>query len=575
MNKKTPKQQKEDAQNIPNEQNQQAPNQNHEQENEQADRDFAKKAFENAEFGSTGFIHGINVKNPEHLICECPLESLSYEILGGVNLKQLDRLRVTLKVTRFPQLSPVHAYRNTIDLYSDSQVKRYIREFAEKLEIGTTDLNTTLYSLIEGIEKYRLEKRMEQQFPKRQERIILAPAVKNQAIKLLQNPDLLTEVSSLLSQAGLVGEEENGLLLFLVFLTRQFETPLHALIHGSSGSGKTNLLKTVIHCVPEEHRHITTALTENVLFYPPYKEFWSHKVLMLEDLDGSMNALYSLREFMSNGHIVKYTTEMDMQSGEHRQKKLEARGPVCIVGATTKDKIYEDNSNRSYLLHVNESHAHQQAVMEHQNKQAAGLIDTQLQQKATELLQNVQRLLEPLEVRNLFQPELILPSCVFKPLRTNTHYIMLIKAITYLHQHQLEIQTDEKGRYIETELSHIEWANKLCRESLLRKSDQLSGGQRTFFERLKTYLNEQGITEKDNKSFFAKDIRGAFNLHPELCKRNFKTLEKHDLVEQESFGKKLGFEYKIRVWNDYVKIEKGISLLDEKLNELREKYPTA
>jgi ABC-type dipeptide/oligopeptide/nickel transport system ATPase subunit len=365
------------------------------------------------------------------------------------------------------------------------------------------------------------------------------------------------------------------LLLFLIFLTRQFESPLHGLIHGSSGSGKTNLLKTVIKCVPEEQKHITTALTENVLFYPPYKEFWKHKVLMLEDLDGSMSALYSLREFMSNGHIVKFTTEMDSNSGEHRQKTLEAKGPVCIVGATTKEKIYEDNSNRSYLIHIDESYKHQQAVMMYQNQIAAGLIDQVQQEEVAELLRNAQRLLEPLEIRNPFQPELMLPQVVFKPLRTNQHYIALIKSITYLHQFQLEIQQDKRGRYIETSLDHIAWANKLCRESLLRKSDQLSGAQRTFFERLKAYLMSEGITEQNNKSFFVKDVRKVFNIHPETCKRTFEVLLRHDLITQEGFGKKQGYEYKIAVWSDYLGIQQSIDIMDETLKELREKYPDA
>ena len=89
---------------------------------------------------NNSYIHGINIQNPEHLICECPMESLKFEIMGGINLKQLDRLRATLKVSRFPQLSPIHAFRNTVDLYNDNQIKRYIRESAEKLEIGTSDL---------------------------------------------------------------------------------------------------------------------------------------------------------------------------------------------------------------------------------------------------------------------------------------------------------------------------------------------------------------------------------------------------------------------------------------------------
>lgn len=520
----------------------------------------------------TGYIHGINIKNPEHLIMECPMEGLKFEIMGGVNLKQLDRLRATLKVSRHPQLSPVHAFRNTVDLYNDNQIKRYIREAAEKLEIGTSDLTHSVYTLIEGIEKYRLEKRLEISIPQTQQRVTLSLNEKKEAKKLLENKNMLSEISKLFQTAGLIDEEENGLLLFLIFLTRDFDQPLHALIHGSSGSGKTNLLKTIIKCVPEENVHITTALTENVLFYPPFKEFWKHKILMLEDLDGSLSALYVLREFMSSGQVTKFTTEMDTNSGEHRQKQLTAVGPVCIVGATTQDRIYEDNSNRSYLIHVDETHKHQQNVMHYQNQIAAGLVNKKTTTEAQTVLKNMQRLLDrKIEIRNPFQPELMLPEVVFKPLRTNIHYITLIKAITYLHQFQLNVQTDANGtHYVETKLDHIEWANKLCRESLLRKSDQLSGASRTFFERMKAYL-------KANKTdtFFAKDICQEFKMYRQQVKRSLSVLEDASLISKIGINPRTSFEYKIESWDDYSIINQGISLLDEKLKELREMYPTA
>jgi hypothetical protein len=224
---------------------------------------------------------------------------------------------------------------------------------------------------------------------------------------------------------------------------------------------------------------------------------------------------------------------------------------------------------------VDESYKHQEKVMHHQNQLAAGIIDTRKEKEAAELLQNAQRLLEPIEIRNPFQPELMLPSCVFKPLRTNTHYIMLIKAITYLHQFQLEIQQDKNGRYIETKLIHIEWANRLCRESLLRKSDLLSGAQRTFFERLKGYLKKQGINAENNKGFLSKDVREEFKLHTQTLKRNMDSLENLGLINKIGTNRKLSFEYEITVWDDYERIKSGINLLDDRLLELREKYPSA
>jgi DNA primase len=139
----------------------------------------------------------------------------------------------------------------------------------------------------------------------------------------------------------------------------------------------------------------------------------------------------------------------------------------------------------------------------------------------------------------------------------------------------LEIQQDKRGRYIETKLDHIEWANKLCRESLLRKSDQLTGAQRVFFERLKKYLKEQGITETNNKGFYAKAVREHFRLHTETVKRNFTALENMGLITRIGENRKLSFEYQIDVWDDYSMLQSGINLMDETLAELREKYPNA
>ncbi|MFK8046117.1 MAG: type IV secretion system DNA-binding domain-containing protein [Crocinitomicaceae bacterium] len=523
--------------------------------------------------GQTGFFQGMNIQNPEHLILE--KGALCFEVMGGVNLKQLDRLKVTLSLSRFPMLSSLHVIRHTLDLYNNGQVKSFIRNTAEQLELGTNDVRIPIYDFINTIEAYRLDKRQQMLLPTRPKEITLNPKAIKEAKNLLNDKNLLSKIAELLKTCGLVNEETNGLLLFNIFLTRFFDKPLHAVVHGTSGSGKTNLLKTVIATVPDEQKHVTTSLTENVLFYPPYKNFWSHKILMLEDLDGSATALYALRELASNGSVSKFTVEMDQGTGEHRQKQLEAKGPVCIVGATTKEKIYEDNSNRSFLIHINESKKHQQDVMQYQNAEAAGLIDKEARNEAAVLLQNMQRLLEKVNIINPFQPELMLPDIVFKPLRTNQHYISLIKAITFLHQYQRKTQKDKAtGKsYIETTLDDIEIANRLSRDSLLRKSDQLTGRQRVFFEALKGHLKKQGVEQ--DISFFGKDIRKAFSLHPQACQRNFSTLESRGLIEQVNYSKKQGYEYRISSWEDYETIKNSISTMDEKLAELREKYPGA
>jgi hypothetical protein len=46
-------------------------------------------------------------------------------------------------------------------------------------------------------------------------------------------------------------------------------------------------------------------------------------------------------------------------------------------------------------------------------------------------MQDCQRMLQPITVRNPYAEQLIIPKEVFKPRRTNAHYIAFIEAITF------------------------------------------------------------------------------------------------------------------------------------------------
>jgi hypothetical protein len=338
---------------------------------------------------------------------------------------------------------------------------------------------------------------------------------------------------------------------------------LHAIIFGKSGSGKTYLQTKVSECLPEESVRTITSLTENTLYYSA-KDFWKHKVLLIEDLEGVYNAFLPLREFMSKQSISKLTTDKDAK-GNNVQKVLTTEGPICVSGATTKESIYEDNANRSFLIHIDESAQHTDEVMEFQRKQKAGMINEQSQTEARQLLQNVQRLLQNIKVINPYALELRIPDLVFKKLRTNMHYLRLIEIITLYHQYQREIKTDPAGqRYIETDLNDIAIANWLVKETLLRKSDELSGELREFFESLKSK------SDKEN-TFFAKDLRKTLRMHPMKLARYLVQLESRGYIKRTGGNRKQGFEYQVSEWDDYKLLKEGIDILDSKLEHLRSK----
>jgi len=308
--------------------------------------------------------------------------------------------------------------------------------------------------------------------------------------------------------------------MYIIFTSRKREQPLHVIGLGSSGTGKTHLQEKVGELIPEEERVSITTLSENAFYYFGKQEL-KNKVILIEDLDGAENALYPLRELQTKKRIVK-TIASKNTKGETQTKYLVVEGPVCVAGFTTKEHIYEDNANRSFLIHLDESTAQDEKIMQYQRQLSAGEINTYEQKEIQGFLQNTQRVLKPITIRNPFANKLNLPKSVFKPRRTNNHYLQFIEAITFYYQYQREQQTDtETGEiYIETTLEDIENANRLLKEVLLRKSDELTGSCRNYLETLKTYLKT-----KKKKEFTGLEIRTQLRIKESTLRNYHKHLQ--------------------------------------------------
>ncbi len=92
---------------------------------------------------------------------------------------------------------------------------------------------------------------------------------------------------------------------------------------------------------------------------------------MIEDLDGAESVLYPLRELQTKKRITKTVVHKDTK-GTTRTIHLTVEGPVSVAGCTTQEYIYEDNSNRSFLLHIDESAEQDQKIMDYQRLISAG-----------------------------------------------------------------------------------------------------------------------------------------------------------------------------------------------------------
>lgn len=430
-------------------------------------------------------MNNLNTQNPNQL--EYHNQMLRIAVLGGIRLDGLDRMRVTVKIqgTEADSL----AVRHNLDLYNDTQVEKLIRKTATKLEIGTSVIEASINELIEALEKYRLEQ-LEQTDHTPQTKQ-LTEKEKNEALQLLQSENLLTITNELIGQSGIIGEEINRLIMYLIFSSRKREQPLHIISLGLSGTGKTHLQENIGNLIPDEEKIEITTLSENAFYYFGQQEL-KHKLILIEDLDGAEGALYPIRELQSKKKISK-TIAFKNTKGETKTTNITVEGPVCVAGCTTKESIYEDNANRSFLIYLDESQEQDDRIMNYQKLVSANKINIEEQIKAKTLLQNSQYLLKSIKVINPYAEMVELPKEVLKPRRTNAHYLQFIELITYYHQHQREIKHDQETgeEYIETTIEDIKNANALIKEIIIRKSDVLTGRSRNQLEAFKTILKNK------------------------------------------------------------------------------------
>jgi predicted transcriptional regulator len=488
---------------------------------------------------------------------------LKITVLGGIRLEGLDRLRVTLKVEI--KESPRPPFRHTVDLYNDNQLEKFIRKAAEKLELGTTIIAASLSELTEKLESYRLEQIKQTSENNKPKIKPLTHEQRAAAEKYLQQENLLEQTKNDIGKSGVVGEEGNRLLMYIVYTYRKSHTPLHIICLASSGTGKTHLQEKVSELIPEEDKIEITTLSENAFYYFGQREL-KHKLIIIEDLDGAENVLYPLRELMSKKRISK-TIAIKSKNGDTKTIHLIVEGPVAVSGCTTKESIYEDNANRSFLLYLDESKDQDNAVMEYQRKLRAGKIDTTAENNIKELFKNCQRILEPVRVLNPYAEFLTIPEEVLKPRRSNDHYLLAIEAITFYKQYQREKKADENGElFIEVTIEDIEEANELLKDILLRKSDELSGSCRDYLQHISEYLQSNEQTKFTNR-----EIRKHLRTEPTKQKRFTKLLLESYYIKRTQGSKAKGYEYEITSPDEYNQLQGKISgVLAENVEKIKQ-----
>lgn len=473
----------------------------------------------------------LDTTNPEQL--QYKTDHVQITVLGGVSLDHLERLRVTLYIRRQPHINPGYSIRQTVDLYQDDFLEKFLRKAAEKLELPTALVTTALHDLTEQLDNWRQERTTQQQGPVKATPL-LTPDQRTAALSCLQHPQLMQWTQDRYQDTGIIGEATNALILHQAMVSRLQEDPVSVICLSASGSGKSYLLEKVAQCFPSGLFIESTQMSGNSFYYFKREEI-KGKIILIEDMDGAREVEYPIRELITKKRISKTVTLKDSR-GALRTITLTVEGPVTFCGCTTREKLYEDNANRCLLIYLDQGPEQDERIMDYHRRTRAGLIDKAGEVRVREQLQHMQQLLRPYPVINPYAPLIQLLPSVFKPRRTLGLLLSFIDSITLYHQYQCE--RTPSGALL-THPQHIEWGLKLLQSVLFRKSDELSAPLRQFLDSLQQLL-------KGQPSFYGQDIRRPLRLAPRTLSRYLYELQQYGYLRICGGNKyRKGYEYQL------------------------------
>lgn len=187
-------------------------------------------------------------------------------------------------------------------------------------------------------------------------------------------------------------------------------------------------------------------------------------------------------------------------------------------------------------------------IVQQQNKKIAGLIDSEKEQQAKELLRNAIRVLKSYVVVNPYADKIMLPIEAKMLRRLNSQFQNFVSQITILHQYQRK--TDSKGRLIATK-EDIQMAVDIFFSAIMIKVDELDGSTRQFFEKMKLYIKKQpkGTTHR----FTAREIRQEVNISKSTNFKYFNSLLELEYIQAVEGSPNRGFKYMVVHWDNIEK----------------------
>jgi hypothetical protein len=327
-------------------------------------------------------------------------------------------------------------------------------------------------------------------------------AAREEAETLLRSPCLMSQVVDDVHALGVAGEDDLITVLYLTGVSRLLPKPLSARIHGPSSSGKSFLIDQTASLFPPETILAATTMTPQALYHTEEGDLKNRWVIAGErsrvENDEKAEGTKALREMQASGKLSKL---MPVKiGGEIKSVLIEREGPIAFTESTTRNKVFDEDSNRCVALHTDETPEQTRRVIA---AVAAGYGGNGRAADAAGAVRQkhwaMQRLLAPCDVVVPYAGALgrLLKCEQLEMRRGVTQLLSTVRALALLHQYQRG--RDPQGRLLATEEDYIVAVGLLNRPMAKLMGTGASRPSANFFGRLKKRFGNSTFSTTDVK----------------------------------------------------------------------------
>lgn len=323
------------------------------------------------------------------------------------------------------------------------------------------------------------------------ERAAMTPELLEHAMGRLKSPQFFELLASDLETLGLVGERENGAILYSIVVSTRTKKPLHAAVFGASSGGKTSTVKTVLSLIPANAQLTLTSASPRSFEYID-EGLIRDKVVFIQEFDGVKEAAPTLRVVLTEESATRAVVQTDPKTKQLKTEIRVSHHRFSLVTTTTLEFIDPETENRVFCLHVDQSRRHLKEV-------AMKILDqfTLNHEQEIEEQQNVKllhhaiyRMLKPIPVYIPYSRFIRFPHSQPRHQRDLKKFLNLIRAIAFIRQYQKEVRFHRGKEYVEADLEDYRIAYGLIRHALAEAFEELPLPTRETLKLAVQYIND-------------------------------------------------------------------------------------